>query len=298
MTGFGAGLLVFGLQMPTVAAAPPPMPGGGGDATCDIWAGTCDVSVVIPPSRGGSGAGRADPVRNGSGRGGQDAPPRISDLCETKLAKPQPPKSDQVWGGHTTGAIYEEQCPFTKDAGPTTVALWLPGPPADTPTVSPIQLARQALASLTIPKPALSRSPTEANSDNGVPYTWVNLWTWYWTSPESWRVLSKTASLGTVSATVRVTPTELVFNPGDGEAAVSCDGPGRPWTEEDGNDAPSAGGCGYPYRSVTDRVSPTVSIRWRVAWTGSGGAGGTLPDMTTQSAPPPFKVEQIQTVNR
>ena len=75
------------------------------------------------------------------------------------------------------------------------------------------------------------------------------------------------------------TPTALVFDPGDGSAPVTCDGPGRPWTEADGSDPPSAGACGYMYRAVTPNgpLTATTSIQWSVAWTSNVGAGGTFP---------------------
>jgi hypothetical protein len=40
-----------------------------------------------------------------------------------------------------------------------------------------------------------------------------------------------------------------------------------------------------------------MTIDWAVTWTGSGGASGTLPVMTTQSSSA-FAVEQIQVVTR
>jgi hypothetical protein len=40
-----------------------------------------------------------------------------------------------------------------------------------------------------------------------------------------------------------------------------------------------------------------VTVEWAVTWTGSGGAGGSLPTMTTQASST-FAVEQIQVVTR
>jgi hypothetical protein len=219
------------------------------------------------------------------------------DPCRYVLYDPQPPKSDPIWGGHTTGAIYSYICEEGQDL---VAVMWRGTPPTGpgAPVVTAAELAQQALATLRLPKPVLHRSPIEGNDDAGAPYTWVNLWTWYWTSPASWREISKTASLGGLSATVRVAPTKLLFDPGDGQGTVSCPGPGRAWTPADGNKPPTAGGCGYRYRHVSDGVRARVSIRWTVAWTGSDGTGGQLPAMTTQTTSPQFRVEQIQVVNR
>ena len=43
-------------------------------------------------------------------------------------------------------------------------------------------------------------------------------------------------------------------------------------------------------------MSAKASIVWDVSWTGSGGAGGDLPDMTTTTTQDPMAVLQIQTV--
>ncbi len=227
----------------------------------------------------------------------------LSDGCYYRVVNPPPPPSDLLWGNeYPKGAIYNRTCldPYVRLDGGTALTLWLATPPPGMPVVvTPAKLAQEALATVHLPAPTIERSPQQNNSDNGVPYTWVNLWTWFWTAPATWHSLSATASAGGVWATVRLVPTALVFDPGDGGDPVPCDGPGRPWTTADGNDPPSGGGCGYVYRHVTANgpLTATVSIDWAVTWTGSGGAGGTLPVMHTQ-ARSTFAVEQIQVVNR
>jgi hypothetical protein len=230
-----------------------------------------------------------------------DDGPRLGDLCYVVLANPQPPASDPVWAGREPGSgkVYMRTCPMTRDAAGVTVPVFVADGEDPPVAVTPAQLAQQALRQLRVPKPTIKRSPSERNADDGVPYTWVNLWTWYWTSPARWRSLSERATAGAVFAEVTVTPLRLVLEPGDGSAAVSCSGPGRPWRRSDGNSAPSDGGCGFRYQRVTTGgpLTATVSIRWLVTWTGSGGAGGSLPEMTT-SASSTFAVQQVQAVNR
>jgi len=174
----------------------------------------------------------------------------------------------------------------------------VPPPPPPDPAV----LAQQARGQLDLPQPTVTRSPGANNSDpalGGAPYTWVQLWTWVWTLPQSWAPKSVTVTAGGVSVTATGSPVWLVFDPGDGGDPVSCPGPGRPWTVRDGNDPPTRGGCGYVYRHVTPRgpLTSTVSIRWSVAWTSNTGAGGTLPDLVTQASSS-FYVQQIQVVTR
>ena len=113
----------------------------------------------------------------------------------------------------------------------------------------------------------------------------------------NWQPLQRTVDLRGVSATVTATPTSLVFDPGNGDAAMSCEGPGRPWTEADGNQPPTGGGCAYIYPSVTPDgpLTATTGITWSVAWTSNTGAGGTFPALNTATTSS-FLVEQIQVV--
>jgi hypothetical protein len=158
-------------------------------------------------------------------------------------------------------------------------------------------LAQQAYGLLQLPSPTIERSPDAANSDHGIPYTWVNLWTWFWTDPATFTAKARTVSAGAISATATATPTALIFDPGTGDAPVTCPGPGRPWQTADGNGAPTGGGCGYMYRHISTSVTTTVSIRWTVTWTGSNGETGQLPPLTTVASST-FAVEQVQVVNR
>jgi hypothetical protein len=211
------------------------------------------------------------------------------------------PVGDARWGGNdpAAGALLVNICNgperylYVPDPPPGALAAAPPPPPPD-----PAVLAQQAYTELTVPKPEAQRSPPETNSDpdnGGLPYTWVGLNTWVWVN--NWQPLQRTVDLRGVSATVTATPTSLVFDPGNGDAAVTCPGPGRPWTEADGNTAPTGGGCGYVYRSVTANgpLTARTGITWSVAWTSNTGAGGAFPALTTQSDST-FLVEQIQVV--
>ena len=213
------------------------------------------------------------------------------------------PLTDDAWGGNdpAAGTLLVRTCNgpesflFVSNAAPSVPGVVPPPPP---PPPNPAVLAQQAYTELAPPKPVAKRSPPEGNSDpqyGGLPYTWVGIWTYVWSG--EWQPLSRTVGLRGVSATVTATPTALVFDPGDGSAPVTCEGPGRPWTEADGSAAPSAGACGHMYRAVTPNgpLTATTSIQWSVAWTSNVGAGGTFPALTTQTSSS-FLVEQIQVV--
>jgi hypothetical protein len=205
--------------------------------------------------------------------------------------RPQPPRSDPVWQGHKTGAIYV--CTTWPPVTTGSTELWFANPLG---APDPRVLALRAEKLVLLPRPSGHRSPIESQRYDGSPYTYVNLWTWFWTDRQTWRTRSATARAGGVSATVTVKPTALTFDPGDGSRPVSCDGAGRSWRSSDGNAAPSSGGCGYRYRAATDEPLTSVqSIRWSVSWRASDGTTGTLPDLTT-SRTGQLMVLQIQSV--
>ncbi len=250
-------------------------------------------------------AGATEPTgersdRSASGAGANSGPAVVGE-CGFRGASV--PAGDARWDGNdpAVGTLLVNPCNgaqqylFVPNPAPGDPAAAAPPPP---PPPDPAVLAQQAYGELTVPNPVAKRSPPENNSDpqyGGQSYTWINLWTWTW--QEDWQPRARTVELRGVSATVTATPTELVFDPGDGADPVTCEGPGRPWTEADGSDPPTAGGCGYMYRAVTPNgpLTATTSIQWSVAWTSNVGAGGAFPMLTTQSASS-FLVEQIQVV--
>jgi hypothetical protein len=58
---------------------------------------------------------------------------------------------------------------------------------------SPAVAAHNALALIHFPKPSGDRSPSQHRLYAGYPFTWVNLWTYYWTDPSTWKSYSATA---------------------------------------------------------------------------------------------------------
>src|SRR5664279_2315364 len=247
------------------------------------------LSTTDSPVAGGSAASTT----------AADTPPSLTPgLCAWRATSA--PAGDARWGGNdpAAGALLLNTCDgpdrYLYVPDPPPGALAAPPPPPPDPAV----VAQQAYTELTVPKPEAQRSPPETNSDpdnDGLPYTWLGLLTWVWVN--NWQPLQRTVDLRGVSATVTATPTSLVFDPGNGDAAVSCPGPGRPWTEADGNTAPTGGGCGYMYRAVTPDgpLTASTSIAWSVAWTSNTGAGGTFPALSTATTSS-FLVEQIQVV--
>ena len=220
------------------------------------------------------------------------------DGCYYKLVSPQPPYDLKLWKGHQDGqgSIYWGSCVAIASFG----YVWQPSTPAGLPTKSPAQLAQQAFATLTLPKPVPPSSPSGGKLPDGRPYTVVQVPTWFWTAPASYQAKTARAAVGPVWAQVTVTPVALTFVPGDGGSAASCSGPGNMWTPQAGPWTHAPGGCDYSYPQSTygypgGQLTATYGIVWRATWVGSGGTGGSFPDVTT-SATTRFAVAEAQAV--
>jgi hypothetical protein len=284
-------LLAFGQTgYATSTRGDPPISVVPGDARGSIGIGV--HNYPLPPKQGGNGGPGFEGVSADTGGVSGDICGDPTIICPAAVQAQKCGVINETFGysGITDPArmnpiLAANGCPTVGAAG---VA---PLPP------TPGQLAQRAYGQLRLPAPTIERSPPATNSYNGVPFTWLNIWTWFWTSALSYAPVSKTESVPGVSATVVARPSVLVFDPGDGSAAVPCSGPGRAWTEADGDDRPP-GGCGFMYRHTSDGsiLTATVTIRWDVTWTGTGGAGGVFNGMTTQAAGP-LQVLDVQVVN-
>ncbi|MFE0903879.1 hypothetical protein ACFW3Y_11690 [Streptomyces rochei] len=173
-------------------------------------------------------------------------------------------------------------------------------PPADIENaVTPEVLAGLAYAEIRVPGTEVTLAPAEA--------TKVNLPTWAWLDGAEFKPVSVTASVPEigVEATATAEPVSLRIEPGTPDAEVYpasgvCeikDGRiGEPYAKGKANDTPP---CGVKYlRSSGDGTFPLrATVTWEIHWTGSGGAGGDLPDGTF-GATQDVVVQEIQAVNR
>lgn len=279
----------------------------GGSGGCNVVKDpTCTVSAS-----GGLGAGDstgADGDGGGSGSSKNpcaaypdavygDRPPQVPQACADEL---QGKYCNAILGDILDGLEY----PSVNNLTPAQAVLvnrnlTRSGCPVIVTTAT---LAQRAFDSIVFPHPSGHRSPSETQGYNGYPFTYVGLWTYYWTDPATWRPLTATASAAGLTATVTATPSSLSFDPGDGSGSQSCTGPGRPWVVSDGNDAPSDGACGYRYTRVTGPgyghpITSTQTISWKITWTGTGNSGGEIAGLSTSTSGQ-LNVLQIKTVNR
>ena len=213
--------------------------------------------------------------------------------CYTLIFNPQPPMTDPIWAGNTTGAIYN--CNPAPSGSPTAeaYAFWSPNAPAPS-AVDPAALATTAFKKLTIASPTAGRYPAGHEQDGTafVPLGY-DVWLWSASAPQT-----ATAVDGKVSATATATPSMLTFDPGDGGSAVVCKSLGTVWQPGDARYGPSPSGCQYVYTKTSadepqEKVTGTWTVSWSVSWTSSTGATGTLPSVTSTTTDR-FHVDRVE----
>lgn len=108
--------------------------------------------------------------------------------------------------------------------------------------------------------------------------------------------ISVTATAGAAWATTSAELVSTTFDMGDG-TVVTCDGAGDPIPPSELESLDPSPVCGHTYTDVNDREPFVVTITssWRVAWVGSGGAGGDLGTLD-RTATLDYAVLEIQTV--
>ncbi|MFE1455319.1 hypothetical protein ACFW7K_09915 [Streptomyces sp. NPDC058735] len=173
-------------------------------------------------------------------------------------------------------------------------------PPADIENaVTPEILAQLAYAEVRVPSTKVTLAPAAE--------TKVNLPTWAWLDAADFKPVSVTASVPVIgiSATATAEPQSLRIEPGTDDAVTYpasgvCEFAngriGEPYAKGKADRTPP---CGVKYlRSSGDGTYPLrATLTWKIRWTGSGGAGGTLPDGTF-GATQDVVVQEIQAVNR
>lgn len=254
----------------------------------DKFGGFVDTTITIP------GASPTTPrPASGGGSSGDDDGVTCSWKAESDYAQSL---WDWLGAGEPGGTWYDVTC----SDGSSYIGVYVPPTSGSVPPEVRLAgaLARTVLNRLQLPEPMVGQSPTGQ--------TLVNLPTWWWVEPASWRVLRQRTNAGPVWAEVTATPVATSWDPGDGSQPLVCPGPGTAYDRSRPESAQSTD-CSYAYRrssagqpqtgpDVNDRFfTVTVTTVWEVTWRGSGGSGGTLPRLTRTSSFP-LAVAQRQTV--
>ena len=175
-------------------------------------------------------------------------------------------------------------------------------PPQYEEAISPEILAGLAYQHMQLPDTKVTLAPA-AN-------TKVNLPTWAWLNKAVFDEVQATAALNApgfnIQATTTAKPVSLKLEPGtedaetypaSGECVINADGSiGEPYAQGKSGQTPP---CGLKYlRSSGDGTyNLRATITWDIAWTGTGGTGGDLPNGTFGSEQA-ITVQEIQAVNR
>jgi hypothetical protein len=148
-----------------------------------------------------------------------------------------------------------------------------PGAPAaagaPAPPPNPVAVALQAEKQLTLPATTIEMAPPAATAQL------VNVSSWLWLNPATWKPYTATASIGGVSATATATPEQVVWNMGDGNS-VTCDGPGTPYDPSQPN---ATTNCSYTWTTPSvgepgGDYAVSATTKWQVTWTAIGAPGG------------------------
>ena len=261
-------------------------PGSGGSGStgidCAPLATQCTVSAGSSGSPGGSGSGVA-PRRSRAPAGPADPVPlNLLELI--------------VYGTQTSSSeapdFYIVTCtPVLDDeVGEWLAEVW-PQPPAE-PT--PGQVAQTAEADLNLPAPTVSTAPSGGKAI-------VSLESWLWIDPADWTPIQATATAGGITATATARAVAVVWDMGDGNNPVTCNGPGVAYNTNI-PDADQSTTCGYTYQETSgnaphQQFTITTYIVYDVSWTSVGVAGGgDLGDIAGQSTTTPVTVDEIGTV--
>jgi hypothetical protein len=175
-------------------------------------------------------------------------------------------------------------------------------PPQYEQAITPKILADLAYQHMQLPDTEVSLAPDGT--------TKVNLPTWAWLDKAVFGKVQATAALNVpgfnIQATTTATPVALKLEPGtedaetypaSGECVMNADDSiGEPYAKGKADRTPP---CGLRYlrSSGNGTFNLKATITWDITWTGTGGAGGDMPNGTFGSDQA-VTVQEIQSVNR
>ncbi|SBT53794.1 hypothetical protein [Micromonospora narathiwatensis] len=291
-------LLAAGLALLlTLTGAPARGAGPGGDCTPDQY--DCNVWDDDPGGPGGPGGGGNTGGGSGSGGGGKcqwngRTIPCYDKLlgwfnngdgCYYKLEEPQPEAPDgKQWYLRTCNG---------GDLGARSEVLLDAPPPGYGAPPDPEELARRALASITLLPPRIAVAPRRSKGPG-----LVGLPVWMWASTGTSYFGPLRASASDRGLTVRITArvTRIVWTMGDG-TKVTCTRPGTPYAANGPRAGRTSPDCGYDRgyaRAGTYQVSATTF--WTVHWTGGGQSGDIA--QSRASGTVPVQINELQVVTR
>jgi hypothetical protein len=184
--------------------------------------------------------------------------------CYVNVLSPQPPAGDSRWGDNdpADGALYVFYCPLgPSGTGRFTQEVGFLSEAPDLPSVS--QLAQEAMERL----PLVGADIGIAPNPDGAGLVGLPVWLWTNNTEATWGPVSISVPGPGITVTAQGQATQIEWDMGDGTTVV-CDGPGKPYLPEYGDEVPE---CGYVYE-VPSRGQPdgrfqiTATTTWHVEW--------------------------------
>jgi hypothetical protein len=259
--------------------------------------------IVVTPG-GGYGGGQVGITVTAPGGVGVTITPAGASAGPTNPCDLAPSSTEcQTWyEANICTATVDQLAGIVPDVNAALAAAGCPLRAQVNAAVSAATLAQQAYGQLRLPAPLPSQYPSGTLRD-GRAYTIVNTFMWFWTAPAAWASLTKTVCAGALCATATAKPAALSFDPGNGDGAVSCAGPGTPWAQPAGTSwvpTQQPQGCDYrylksSYGDANGEVTATYSITWDVTWAGTDRTAGTLNPLVT-ATDSRFAVAELQAV--
>ena len=182
-------------------------------------------------------------------------------------------KKERAADGETFGWIMYN---FMKN-NPQTVFVPAGQQPPRVP-VDGATLARAAWNAIKLPTPTVETNPKVGSQGA----TLVGMDTWVWATGSTPKTVTATATAGPTTATVTASSAGLQLSAPDGKA--SCQGFGVVWHSgmPEGS-SPCTISFNRSSAHLGGTTPLTVSVAYSVTYTGSDGANGTLPGLTTTS---------------
>lgn len=297
----------LGLAVTLVAAAMGPATAArraGPGAECPPEQHDCSVWDDDPGTPGGGGDGGNDGGDGDSGGGGGGGTcqwngrtlPCYDDVlgwfnngdgCYYKLDEPrsgETPEGKQWYLATCNGGDLGDQHSVLLDAPPPGF-----GAPPD-----PEELARRALARITIRPPRIAVAPRR---DTGPGLVGLPVWMWAENALETFGPeISRTATERGLTVEITAVFDRIVWDMGDGRT-VTCTGPGTEYKVTGRHAGQRSPTCGYHrgYAKAGDYVV-RASTHWTVTWRG-GGESGEIP-VTRTTGTVPIQIDELQVVTR
>ena len=204
---------------------------------------------------------------------------------------PEPP-ADRYYGDDPDVRWALAHCPA--NAGRDVLVWWPVGGRAPASLID--ALRQRARDAVTFPVLAQQGAPT---GEADVPFI-TKLPTWLWVDPGQWRPVQAQASIpGIVTVTATGTPRRLTWDPGTGDAPISCYGPGVAY-DFDLPESSQTTDCAYTYRHSSDLAAGhgtyrlRLGVEWSVTWECSPGCGGGPMAGVTVTTDRPVWVAELQ----